>query len=444
MSDRLTWAVDQLDLSPDDRVLEVGCGHGVAVDLIASRLRTGRVVGLDRSPKMIAAAEERNAAHIAAGRARLVTADVETADLDGERFTKILAVRFPPLLRGDAGPTLAALRNHLAEDGALYVAEQPPRADDLEAVTEAITSRLASGGFDVAAVRAERSMVCVIAVPRPLDRQAEHHSHIRMVCRYVVPYDRTPTLRPPLPRPSSKAEAMREALPPGDELEQFAAAAKAVGDPTRFAIALALRDGGRACVCDLGWVTSKPEKLVSHHVRLLKGAGLARSERDGKMVMYELTDRGRALVDALMATAEVRHVTPIELQTVAPAPVAPITRGRYEVLARRVKLLSWLSLAWMTVEGVVAILAGLAASSIALIGFGLDSAIEGLALGHHHLALHRTSRLQPRGRGAGAEAGRRPVLHPRALRRRRVRPGARRRRAHRTRPWSASRSRRAR
>ena len=55
--------------------------------------------------------------------------------------------------------------------------------------------------------------------------------------------------------------------------------------------------------------------------------------------------------------------------------------GRQERLrlARRARLLSWLSLAWMTVEGTVAILAGIAAGSVALIGFGLDSAIEGFA-----------------------------------------------------------------
>jgi divalent metal cation (Fe/Co/Zn/Cd) transporter len=69
---------------------------------------------------------------------------------------------------------------------------------------------------------------------------------------------------------------------------------------------------------------------------------------------------------------------------VASAPAPPtetptITRERYERLARRVKLLSWLSLAWMTVEGAVAIAAGIVAGSIALIGFGLDSAIEGFA-----------------------------------------------------------------
>jgi divalent metal cation (Fe/Co/Zn/Cd) transporter len=62
------------------------------------------------------------------------------------------------------------------------------------------------------------------------------------------------------------------------------------------------------------------------------------------------------------------------------APSAPaLTRERYAQLARRVKLLSWLSLGWMTIEGAVAIIAGIVAGSIALIGFGLDSAIEGLA-----------------------------------------------------------------
>ena len=59
--------------------------------------------------------------------------------------------------------------------------------------------------------------------------------------------------------------------------------------------------------------------------------------------------------------------------------VAAITRDRYATLAQRVKLLSWLSLAWMTIEGAVAIAAGIAAGSIALVGFGLDSAIEGFA-----------------------------------------------------------------
>jgi divalent metal cation (Fe/Co/Zn/Cd) transporter len=58
------------------------------------------------------------------------------------------------------------------------------------------------------------------------------------------------------------------------------------------------------------------------------------------------------------------------------ASLAPAERDR---LIRWAKLLAWSSLAWMTAEGAIAIGAGIAAGSIALIGFGIDSAIEGMA-----------------------------------------------------------------
>ena len=51
----------------------------------------------------------------------------------------------------------------------------------------------------------------------------------------------------------------------------------------------------------------------------------------------------------------------------------------HATLVRRVKLLSWLSLAWMTAEGAIGLTAGIVANSIALIGYGLDSTIEGIA-----------------------------------------------------------------
>lgn len=103
----------------------------------------------------------------------------------------------------------------------------------------------------------------------------------------------------------SKAEAVRQGLPASARLDALAASAKALADPTRLAVALAVRAGERICVCDLSWVVGRDEKLVSHHLQLLKGAGLARSEREGKTVMYALTSRGRALVDAVAGT-EVR------------------------------------------------------------------------------------------------------------------------------------------
>jgi divalent metal cation (Fe/Co/Zn/Cd) transporter len=56
----------------------------------------------------------------------------------------------------------------------------------------------------------------------------------------------------------------------------------------------------------------------------------------------------------------------------------PPDAGRQRLI-RRARLLAWASLGWMTIEGGVAVAAGLIASSPALIGFGFDSAIEGFA-----------------------------------------------------------------
>jgi divalent metal cation (Fe/Co/Zn/Cd) transporter len=65
-----------------------------------------------------------------------------------------------------------------------------------------------------------------------------------------------------------------------------------------------------------------------------------------------------------------------ESAAVARTQLLPPERNR---LVRRARLLAWSSLLWMTAEGAIAIGAGIAAGSIALIGFGIDSAIEGIA-----------------------------------------------------------------
>lgn len=58
---------------------------------------------------------------------------------------------------------------------------------------------------------------------------------------------------------------------------------------------------------------------------------------------------------------------------------AGVSAAQRDRLIARAKLLSWLSLGWMTIEGAVAVSAALLAGSVALLGFGIDSAIEGLA-----------------------------------------------------------------
>ena len=73
-----------------------------------------------------------------------------------------------------------------------------------------------------------------------------------------------------------------------------------------------------------------------------------------------------------------RLVADVTLQSVA-VTAESLASGERDRLIRQAKLLAWTSLAWMTAEGVIAVVAGVLANSVALIGFGVDSAIEGLA-----------------------------------------------------------------
>ena len=76
--------------------------------------------------------------------------------------------------------------------------------------------------------------------------------------------------------------------------------ARALSDPTRLVLAAALGEGGELCVCDLAWISARAQNLVSHHLRLLRSHGIVASRRDGKLVMYSLTEAGRALLSAVM------------------------------------------------------------------------------------------------------------------------------------------------
>jgi DNA-binding transcriptional ArsR family regulator len=99
-----------------------------------------------------------------------------------------------------------------------------------------------------------------------------------------------------------KAERLRGERLDGELATRLAAQAKALSDPTRLTVAAALGATDELCVCDLAWVTERAESLVSHHARALRSLGLAVSRRDGKMVLYRLTDTGAALLAAVLAT----------------------------------------------------------------------------------------------------------------------------------------------
>ena len=125
MSERLRSVVEALDIQPGDRVLEIGCGHGVAASFVCERLDGGRLVAVDRSPKMIEAAKRRNGEHVRAGRAEFLVANLESLDLGDRRFDKIFAVRVG-LFHREPERARALAERWLAPGGTITAVFDPP------------------------------------------------------------------------------------------------------------------------------------------------------------------------------------------------------------------------------------------------------------------------------------------------------------------------------
>ena len=87
----------------------------------------------------------------------------------------------------------------------------------------------------------------------------------------------------------NRVRQAREQEPAPAELGRLADLYKAMGDPNRLRILLALR-GGEMCVCDLAALTGVSDSAVSHALRRLKDLALVKNRRDGQMLYYSLDD----------------------------------------------------------------------------------------------------------------------------------------------------------
>ncbi|MCL8010690.1 class I SAM-dependent methyltransferase [Streptomyces sp. AS02] len=168
--ERLTWAVRNLDPAPGDRVLEIGCGRGVAVALLCERPASGTVTAIDRSDTAVEAARLRNAESVAAGRAVIRVAALEEADFPDASFEGILAVNvnlFWGSSPGSLDRETAALRRWLAPGGTLCLCWEPPARRRAEEIAGKVEPVLASHGFvtevRTGATAGGSSLVCVRA-----------------------------------------------------------------------------------------------------------------------------------------------------------------------------------------------------------------------------------------------------------------------------------------
>jgi SAM-dependent methyltransferase len=181
------WTVELLDVGPDDRVLDVGCGPGMAVEEAARRAVRGQVVGVDQSELAVRRARRRNRRDIREGRVEVRVAQGEGLPFPAGAFTRACSINGVGLrdeaawsdisrVLGPGGRLVAVFRT-LRREGGTKRFDRSRYFGATEAQLEAFAAALPGPGFgSVQLERAEPGgelMTAVVAVRegRPIKRR---------------------------------------------------------------------------------------------------------------------------------------------------------------------------------------------------------------------------------------------------------------------------------
>ena len=150
---RNAWTVDLLSIEPRHRVLEVGCGPGVALEAALLRAREGLVVGVDHSQVMLNQAARRNRQALAERRLILHLGDLDSLRKISEshgRFDRVFSINVLQFLR-NRQDALKSLFQATAAGGVLAITYQPrgsnPTREDAVRLADEIRTHAADAGF---------------------------------------------------------------------------------------------------------------------------------------------------------------------------------------------------------------------------------------------------------------------------------------------------------
>jgi cyclopropane fatty-acyl-phospholipid synthase-like methyltransferase len=165
--ERIRWAVETLTVEPDDQLLEIGGGPGIAASLVCARLNRGSLLVIDRSATAIERARHRNPEHVASGRLALETVDVADFDPGRARFDKVFAVNVNVFWTTSATDELARIRKGLDPDGRLFLFFETPSAARGRQAVARVVGALRANGFFAEPRLVSRSATLVGCVAHP-------------------------------------------------------------------------------------------------------------------------------------------------------------------------------------------------------------------------------------------------------------------------------------
>jgi ubiquinone/menaquinone biosynthesis C-methylase UbiE len=156
--DAASQVIGVLDLQPDDRVVEIGFGPGVAIALLTERVSGGAIAGVDPSPDMLGQAQARNAAAIEAGKVDLRLGVVARLPFPDAAFDKAFTINSMQVWP-DAGAGLREIHRVLRRGGVIALAFTVNSGQARRGVAE----MLSAAGFAQPQIRDGERLFCVVA-----------------------------------------------------------------------------------------------------------------------------------------------------------------------------------------------------------------------------------------------------------------------------------------
>jgi trans-aconitate methyltransferase len=149
---RIRWAVDLMDVQPDDQVLEIGCGPGAGAELICSRLESGKLFAIDRSESGVDRTRRRNRAYVESGRLVVRQIDLATLRVPVKKLTKVFAFNVNLFWVRECADEVALLHSRLVPGGSIYLFFEANRPELVPNVVRRTSAALTTAGFRVSVV----------------------------------------------------------------------------------------------------------------------------------------------------------------------------------------------------------------------------------------------------------------------------------------------------
>ena len=148
---RIRWAVDTMDIQPDDHVLEIGCGPGAGAEAICDLLETGKLFAIDRSESGVDRTRRRNQKYVDAGRLTVRQIDLATLRVPVKRLTKVFAFNVNLFWVRECADEVALLHERLVPGGAIFLFYEA-RPELVPEIVRKASSALTGVGFRVSVV----------------------------------------------------------------------------------------------------------------------------------------------------------------------------------------------------------------------------------------------------------------------------------------------------